>query len=114
GCEADPVDVFCQHVGIAPHLLDCLLAVGLEDAHCPASAHAMAMQEQHDFADLLRLLPCVRDSLPALGAYAIDGLQFGAPLLDPGDNLRSEPPDQLLREGRSDPFHQAAAEVPLD
>jgi hypothetical protein len=25
-----------QHVGIVPHLLDCLLAVGLEDSHRPA------------------------------------------------------------------------------
>jgi hypothetical protein len=32
GREPDPVDVFRQHVGIAPHLLDCLLAVGLEDS----------------------------------------------------------------------------------
>ena len=34
--------------------------------------------------------------------------------LDHGENLGSEPPDQLLRENRAAPFHQAAAEVPLD
>jgi hypothetical protein len=51
GREADPVDVLRQHVRIAPHLLDCLLAVGLEDSHCPARAHAVAVQEQHDLAD---------------------------------------------------------------
>jgi len=38
GREADPVDVFRQRVRIAPHLLDCLLAVGLEDSHRPAFA----------------------------------------------------------------------------
>jgi hypothetical protein len=38
----------------------------------------MAVQEQHDFPYLLCLLPCVRDSPPALGADAIDRLQFRA------------------------------------
>src|SRR5204862_2026367 len=114
GGEADPVDVLRQHVGIAPHLLDCLLAVGLEDSHCPAGADAVAVQEQHDLADLLCLLPRVRNPLPALGSDSIDSLQFGGSVLDHGENLGSEPPDQLLRENRPDPFHQPAAEVPLD
>ncbi len=102
GREADPVDVFRQHVGIAPHLLDCLLAIGLEDSHRPAGAHAVAVQEQHDLADLLCLLPRMRDSLPALGADAVHRLQFGGSVFDHGENLGSEPPDQLLRENRSD------------
>ncbi len=72
------------------------------------------MQEQHDFADLPCLLPCVRDPLPALGADAIDSLQFGGSVLDHGQNLGSEPPDQLLREDRPDALDQAAAEVLLD
>src|ERR1039457_1905694 len=114
GREANPVDVLRQRVGIAPHLLDCLLAVGLEDSHSPAGAHAMAVQEQHDFPYLLCLLPCVRDPLPALGADAIDRLQFGGSVLDHGEHLGSEPPDQLLRENRPDALDQAAAEVSLD
>src|SRR2546425_12192163 len=77
GREADAVNVFRQHVWIAPHLLDCLLAVGLEDSYRTAGADAMAVQEQHDLADLLCLLPCLRDPLPALGADAINSLQFG-------------------------------------
>jgi hypothetical protein len=56
-------------------LLDCLLAKGLEDSDRPAGAVAV-VQEQHDFADLLCLLPCVRDPLPALGADSIDSLQI--------------------------------------
>ena len=82
GREADPVDVFRQHVGIAPHGLNCLLAIGFEDAHCTAGADAVAVQEQHDFPNLLRFLPCMRDPLPALGADTIDRLQFGGSVLD--------------------------------
>src|ERR1035438_8855336 len=41
-------------------------------------------------------------------------LQFGGSVFDHGENLGSEPPDQLLRENRSDPLDQAAAEIPLD
>src|SRR2546428_1537839 len=77
GREADPVDVFREHIGIALHLFDCLLAVGLEDAHRPAGAHAVAVQEEHDFANLFCLLPRIIDPLPALGADAVDRLQFG-------------------------------------
>jgi TonB dependent receptor len=99
---------------IASHFLACLLTVGLEGSHCPAGAHAVAVQEQHDLADLLCLLPRMRDSFPALGADTIDRLQFGGSVLDHGQNVGSEPPDQLLRENRPDAFHQAAAEVSLD
>ena len=82
GREADPVDILRQHVGIAPHFLDCLLAVGFEDAHRPAGADAVAMKEEHDFPYLSCFLPCVRDSLPALGADAVHGLKFGGSVLD--------------------------------
>src|SRR5438132_12262994 len=73
-----------QRVRILAHLLDCLLAIGLEDSHRPAGADAMAVQEKHDLADLLCLLPRMRDSLPALGADAIDRLQFGGSVFDHG------------------------------
>jgi len=41
-------------------------------------------------------------------------LQFGGSVLDHGENLGSETPDQLLREDRPDAFEQATAEVPFD
>src|SRR5438552_7836771 len=82
GREADAVDVFRQQVGIAPHGLNRLLAIGLEDSHRTAGADSMAVQEQHDFPDLLCLLPSLCDPLPALGADAIDSLQFGGSVLD--------------------------------
>src|ERR1039458_762949 len=88
--------------------------VGLEDSYRSAGAHAVAVQEQHDLADLFCFLPCVRDPLSALGADAIDRLQFSGSVLDHGQNLGSESPDQLLGENRPDTLDQAAAEVPLD
>jgi hypothetical protein len=81
GREADPVDVFRQHVRIAPHLLDCLLPIGLEDSHRSAGAHTMAVPEQHDFPYLFRFLPCLLNSLPAFRTDPVDGLQFRDPVL---------------------------------
>src|ERR1039457_1499166 len=92
GREADPVDVLRQHVRIALHLLDCLLAVGLEDSHRPTGAHAVAVQEQHDFADLLCLLPRMRYPFPALGTDAIDRLKFCGSGLWYGHDPPSRPP----------------------
>jgi hypothetical protein len=86
----------------------------LKDSHRPAGAHAVAVQEQHDLADLLRLLPCVSNPLPALGADPVYRLQFGRATFDDGENVGSEVPHQLLRKDRADSLHEAAAEVPLD
>src|SRR2546427_11817849 len=66
--EADPVYVLRQHVGIAAHLFDCLLAIGLEDSNRPAGADTVAVQEQHDLADLPCFLPRMSDPLPAFWA----------------------------------------------
>jgi hypothetical protein len=114
GSEADPVNVFRQCVRIAAHFFDCLFPVGLEDAHRPAGAHAMAVQEQHDLADLLRLLPCLRDPLPALGADPAYRLQFGWAAFDDGKNVGPEVPHEFLGEDGADPFNKSAAEIPLD
>ena len=112
--EADPVDVFRQHVRIAPNLLNRLIPIGLVDAYRPAGADAVAVEEQHDLADLLSLLPCLRDPLPALGADPIYRFQFGGAVFDHGENIGSKAPHQLLGENRADALDQAAAEVPLD
>jgi hypothetical protein len=74
----------------------------------------MAVQEQHDLADLLRLLPCLRDPLPALGADPVHQMQFGRAVLDDGENVGSEVPHEFLGEDRADAFHKSAAKIPLD
>ena len=99
---------------LGAHLLDCLLAIRFEDSHRTARAHAVAMQEQHDLANLFCLAPCSLDSFPALGPDAIDRLQFGGSILDDAQDFGSEPFDQFLRQDWSDPLYQAAAQIPLD
>ena len=59
-------------------------------------------------------MPCSFNPLLALGADAIDRLQFGGTVLDDAQNFSSEPSDQLLCQDWSDPLHQAAAEVTLN
>src|ERR1700733_7130877 len=49
-----------------------------------------------------------------LGADPVHRLQCGDPVLDCGQNLGSEASDQLVRQNRPDPFHQAATQVSLD
>src|SRR5271166_1389762 len=114
GREANPIDVFRQHVRIAAHFLDRLLAIGLEDSYRPAGAHTMAVKEQHDLSYLFRSLPCLLNSLPPFRSDPIDGLQFRDPVLDHAQDFGSEPPDQLLGQNRPDALDQAAAEVTLD
>src|SRR5262249_52711554 len=84
GRETDPVDVLRQRVRVLTHLFDCLLSVGLEDSHRPAGTDAVAMQEEHDLADLLYLLPRVRYPLPALGTDPVYRLEFCGSVLDYG------------------------------
>src|SRR5271166_5969625 len=114
GREADSIDVFRQHVRIAPHFLDRLLAIGLEDSYRSAGAHTMAVQKQHDFSYLFRFLPCLLNSPPAFRPYPMDGLQFRDPILNHAQDFGSEPPDELLGQNRADAFDQAAAQVSLD
>src|SRR5207237_9872279 len=111
GREANSVNVFRQRVGIAAYLFNRLFPVGLEDAHCPAGANAMAVQKQHDLADLSRLSPCLRDPLAALGADPAYRLPFGRAALDDDKNVGSEVPHKLLGEDRPDSLDAYAAGI---
>jgi hypothetical protein len=50
------------------------------------------------FGDLLCLVPRVRDPRSGCLTPMPSTVQFGGAVLDHGENLRSEPPDQLLGE----------------
>src|ERR1035437_5819329 len=68
GREADPVDVLRQHVRIAPHLLDCLLPIGLEDSHRSAGAHTTTVL----------CLACFLDERPPLCFFRSGGVSSAA------------------------------------
>src|SRR5664280_3826883 len=89
GRETDAVDILRQRVRILAHLFNCLRTIGLEYPYGSAGADTMAVQEQHDLANLFRLLPCMGDPLPPLGANPVHGLQFGDLVLDDAQNLGS-------------------------
>jgi hypothetical protein len=76
---------------------------------------AVCSSVQQSFSLPLRVVPlAMRDPLPALGTDPVHGLEFGGSVLNDGENLGSEAPDQLLRQDGSNALHQAAAEVALD
>ena len=66
GFEADAVDVLCQAVWVGLDFVDCALDIGLVDAHRPAGADAVAVEEHHDLADHLLLGPGFLNPGPAL------------------------------------------------
>src|ERR1035437_7776886 len=72
GREADAVDVFRKHVRIAPYLFNCLFTVCFENSSRSTGAYAVAVKEQHNLTDLLRLLPRPFDPFPALGADPVN------------------------------------------
>ena len=91
GLEADAADVARQPIGVLRHDLHGVGAVGLEDAHRPRRADAMAVQEDHDLADDLLLGPGVGD---ALGAHRADAGHLAQAL-----GLGLDDVEHLLAEG---------------
>ena len=89
GDEADPEDVRRQAVGVLPDDVDRLVPVLLEDPGGIARADAVGLQEDHDRADLLLLLPRLLDHGDPLRADPVD---LGE-LLDVAlDDVRGSPP----------------------
>ena len=114
GLEADAADVARQPIGVLGHDLDGVGAVGLEDAHRPRGADAVAVQEDHDLAHDLLLGPGVGD---ALGAHRADAGHLAQPVglgLDDVEHLLAERLDHLLGVDRADAADHAGAEILLD
>src|ERR1035441_482085 len=114
GLEADAVDVLGQAVWVELDLLDRALAAGLVDAHRPAGADAVAVEEHHDLADDLLLRPGFLDALAALGADAVYVLQAGGLLLDDVKNLLAELLHQLPGVYGANALDHPAAQILLD
>ncbi len=114
GLEPDAVDVQRQAVGVLPHPLDRLVAVGLVDAHRPGGADAMGLQKHHDLAHDLLLGPGAGHPLLALGPDALQLQQSFGLLLDDVEDLLAEGAHQLAGEMRADALDHARAQVLLD
>ena len=114
GLEPDAVDVQRQAVGVLPHPLHRLVAVGLVDAHRTGGADAMGLQKHHDLAHDLLLRPGAGHPLPALGPDALQLQQTFGLLLDDVEDLLAEGADQLAGEMRADALDHARAQVLLD
>ena len=112
--EADAVDLLRQGVRVLPHRLDGQISVGLVDADCSPGADTVAVEEDHDLADLHSLLPGTGDPFPALWTDAIDGLQVGGVVFNYTQYLGTKVADQLLRQDGANTLHEAAGQVPFD
>src|ERR1039458_9224151 len=82
GGEAYAVDLLCQGVGILLHRLDGQIPVGLINANRSPGTDPVAMQEDHDLADLHPLVPGIGDPFPAFWPDTIDGLQVSGIVSD--------------------------------
>ena len=114
GLEADAADVTCEAIWILRHNLHGIRAVGLVDAHRPRRADAIAVKEDHDFANDLLFGPGRGDTA---GSYRTDACYLAQALgfrLDRVENFLAESAHQLLGVDRSDASDHAGAEVFLD
>src|ERR1700694_5729414 len=82
GRESDSVDLLGQSVRILLHCLNGQVSVCLVDAHCSPSTDTVAMQEEHDLADMHTFLPGIGNTLSALWANSIDGFEAGGTISD--------------------------------
>ena len=114
GLEADAADVARQAIGVFGHDLDGIRAIGLEDAHGPGRADAMAVQEDHDLPHDLLFGPGIGD---ALGTDGADAGHLSQPIglgLDDIEHLLAERLDHLLGIDRPDAADHPRAQVLLD
>src|ERR1035438_6299584 len=113
-CEAYAVNLLRQCVRVLLHRLDGQIPVGLVNANSSPGTDPMAVEEEHDLADLHPLLPGIGDPFAALWPDAIDGLQIGGIVPDHSEHFRAEMSDQLLCQNGADSFHEAAGQIPFN
>src|ERR1022692_1327907 len=108
GLEADAVDVFGEHVRVVLDLPDRLIPVCLVDPHGLAGADSVAVEEEHDFTDLLALLPSLLDLQTALGSDAFHPYEVPGAVLDHGKDVRPKSLHHPLGEDWPDPLDHSA------
>ena len=111
GPEADAPYVIRQTIGILLHDLNAFIAIGLKDFCRVAGADIMPLQEDHDIADLLLLLPALFDPFYTDAANPRYFQQLLRPLFDHVQGIFAELPDDLLGVFGPNPLDQAAAQI---
>ena len=112
--ETDASDVPGKPIRVLGHDLDCVHAVGLEDANRPRGTDPVAVKEYHDLTDDLLLGPGVRDPF---GPNRADARHLAQPIgfgLDHVEDLLSEGLDHLLGVDRPDAPYHPGAQIFLD
>src|SRR5262245_62096682 len=112
--EADARDIFGEAVGVGADPFDGVFAVGLVDAHRPAGANAVGVQEDHDIANDFLLGPGLFDLQPAPWPDAFNILKSPGFLFNDVENFFTEFLHQLFGINRSDSFDHAAAQIFFD
>ena len=80
----------------------------------PVLTDSVAVQEEHDLADLHSFMPSLRDPLPALWPDPINRFQVSRVIAYHFQYFRAEVADQLFRQHWPNPFYKASAKVPFN
>src|SRR5579862_6981412 len=112
--KSDAADILRQNVWIGAEGLDGLFSICLVNPHCPAGAHAIGMEKDHDLANNLLFGPRGFDAPPAFRTDAPDFLQPSGTVFDDLKNLLSELLDEFACVSRSNPLDHAAGQVLFD
>ena len=112
--EADAADVAGKAIGVLLDQRDRIGPIGLEDAHRPRCADAVALQEHHDLADRLLLGPAGGDALEPRLADAVDLEQALRRALDHIEHALAERLDQPIGEVGADALDEPGAEIAAD
>ncbi len=114
GAEADSRQVDGQAVGIGANSFDGFFPVNFVDAHGPAGADALGVEEDHDLANDLLFGPGGLDLVAAGRSDALDFAQTDGTVLDDVEDLFAEFVDEFLGILGADALDEAAAEVFLN
>jgi hypothetical protein len=114
GLEADPFDLAADAVWFSSQDFLRFLAIGLHDAEAERVGDAVGLQEDHDLAQGLLVLPGGLDRFGAAWADAVDFAQAGRLVGDDVEGAHPELGDDLVRVGLADALDEPAPEVLTD
>ena len=112
--EAHAFDLAADSVGFVGEDLLRVLPVGLDDTYAQRVGHAVGLQEDHDLAQGLLVVPRGLDRLRASGADAVDFAEAARLVGDDVEGADAEAGDDLVGVGLADAFDETAAEVFAD